>query len=88
MKILTSTGQIVATADPATGAWTWVNRAAAPEGFADLVDQPELMSKDGGFANGICYTQFLTLQRGTPEWLADILGRMYNGYHPDLQWHD
>jgi hypothetical protein len=84
--ITTSVGQIVATATP-EGAWTWVNRAAAPPYFADLVDQPELMSKDGGFIDGKCVTEFITLKRGTPRWLADILGRMYNGWSPDLEWH-
>lgn len=87
MKIVTSTGQTVATVSP-EGEWTWVNRALAPEGFADLVDLPEIEERGGGEApDGKLYTTIIAYRRNTPEWARVICGRAYNAAR-DLIWQD
>jgi hypothetical protein len=87
MKIVTATGETVATVSP-TGEWRWVNRTLAPPEFAALVDQPEIEMREGGEAeDGKVYTKFVAHRRNTPGWVRALCGQAYYAA-PDLIWQE
>ena len=79
---------LVATVDVQTGAFTWVDRAAAPQTIRDLIDEPVILTMTGGpQVDGMDIDYVEELHSGTPAWAASL--ENYIPVHSDytLEWH-
>lgn len=78
-------GHVLATVDVQTGAFTWVDRAAAPEFFVEHVERPWLPQMTGGFDGQVYWDGLLERPRETVAW-ADLVHAV--AFNCDLLWLD